>query len=580
MQRDLGWSTFLAHPGSGSVAAPRREERNYNMEDPSFPLDDPASWSDGAVAAAGRKVSETTALHLPAVYQAITRIASDVARSPLELFQEHADGSYTALKEDPLYRLTAIQPNREMNAFKFWCRVMVQRLVWQNAYIYVAYDVRNQPAELLPLLSDRTQPKRKNGVLVYETETDGRTIPIAANRVIHFEGIGFDNLAALPLVKLMRDAFGLALAEIDFTSRVYRSGGRRGGVLEIPVGMPKGAADRAEEGFRRKYENTNDWFSTVILRDNVKFHEAQMSLRDSQGIESREESVRNVARAFNIRPGHLGVETSGVYGNKSDDTRDYLDMTLRPHMTGIASECRIKLLPLARQSRECFEHNTDDLLQMSLREQFEAYGVAVEKTILTSNEVRGKLGFKPHADGDKLQNPNTRSSAEGADAGGGGRGAGSKTKLKRNGAADPNDEDDDEALNLAHRRLAAATVKGVVAVIAGKAERAAASGAKFVAWLDEKLPAELASLEAALAPVGECIEARGARREERGARKVSWARETAERVHRDLAAGLEHISSTKPPAQLKAAVTDYFNSWENQPCHGLNNSNSSALRAA
>ena len=70
-------------------------------------------------------------------------------------------------------------------------------------------------------------------------------------------------------------------------------------------------------------------------------------------------------------------------------------MTLRPHMAGIAGQCRIKLLPLERQARTVFEHNTDDLLQMSPKEQFEAYGTGIEKTCITSNEGRAKLGYPP-----------------------------------------------------------------------------------------------------------------------------------------------------------------------------------------
>lgn len=544
-----GTSVVIADPRSGTY---RMAERAYSMEDPSFPLDDPSVWNEGVVSTAGQRVSPVSALHLPAFYQGVTRIASDVARCPLELYRER-DGAFEALKSDPLYRLTAIEPNREMDAFKFWCRVMVQRLVWQNAYIYIAKDVTGRPVELLPLLSDRTRPARRDGLLYYVTETNGREIPIPASQVLHVEGVGLDNLAAIELCRLMRDAFGLAMSQIEFSSKVMRSGGRRGGVLQIPLGMPKVAADRMEEGFRKKYEDSGSWFSTVILRDNATFHEAQMTLRDSQSIEAREESVRDVARALNIRPGHLGVESSGVYGNKSDDTRDYLDMTLRPHMTGIASQCRIKLLAPARQANDSFEHNTDDLLQMSVKEQFEAYGVGVEKTIITSNEARGKLGFKPHEEGDALRNPNTQTARQ---EGGKQKGATGQTPSKK--PTRTTETDEGEALNAAHRRLAAATIRSVVAVIGGKAERAAASGAKFINWLDEKLPFEADTLQSALAPVGECI----------GIRDPSWrphggfARCAARHVYDELSRNLQGIADTTSEAALRSAVQDFFHQWE------------------
>jgi len=551
-----GCGTYIVDGGSGGSV--RMEARAYSIEDPQYPLDDPSVWSDGTISASGRRVGPTTALHLPAVYQAVTRISGDVARCPLELYEEK-DGAYKSLVDDPLYRLTAIQPNREMDAFKFWQRVMVQRLVWQNAYIFIATSAMGQAAELLPLLSDRTAPKRAGGTLYYETEVNGNIEPIPASRIIHLEGIGFDNLLALDLCRLMRDAFGLALAQMEFPAKVFSKGGRRGGVLELPATMTKPAADRLEEGFRKKYDDDGQWFTTVILRDNAKFHESQMTLRDSQSIEGREESVRDVARAFNIRPGHLGVEASGVYGNKGDDTRDYLDMTLRPHMTGITAQCRMKLLPIARQGRELFWHNTDDLLQMSVKEEFEAYGAGVEKTIITSNEARGKIGLPPIEGGDQLRNPNTMSGKSGGkDLSKSGTKGGTKPPMKP--AAD-DEEEEGEELNAAQQRLLRKHIDAVVAVIGEKADRAAASGAKFLAWLDGKFSAEHDNLARAIVPIAECIAAASGNQSE-----ANLADELTADVFRSLEHGLQQIANTTPEAALRTAVTDYFKHWRVQPC--------------
>lgn len=562
MNADNNFVMTTLDGGSFNVPAPARRERNYNMEDPTYPLDDPTVWSDGIEATSGQRVNPTKLLNLPAALQAVDRISGDVARCPLEIYRED-NGTYKPLYDDPLYRLTAIQPNREMDFFTFWQRVMTFRLIWRNSYIFIAPLPSGEPGELLPLLPDRTKAKRAGGVLYYETEVNGQKEQIPASRIMHLQGIGFDNLEALPLCKLMKNALGLALSQFDFVSKVYRGGGRRGGVLEIPTAMTKGSADKLEEGFRRKYEDNGQWFTTIVLRDNAKFHDAQMTLRESQALEGREESVRDIARAFNIRPGHLGVETSGVYGNKSDDTRDYLDMTLRPHMTAIAAQARIKLLPLPRQAGHCFGHNTDELLQMSVKEEFEAYGTGVEKTVITSNEARGKLGFAPHKDGDELRSPHTQSSK---DPGDGGRGTGNKPKPPAT-RPDPGDDENDDAFNQLDAALEAAVEKhlgDVVRVIGGKAERAAASGAKFIAWLDEKFPAERDALSRAIAPVAACLAIhRGGPGQPIGSLTVVPPAATA--AFERLAADLHAIANEKSEAELRPAVIDYFTNWSN-PC--------------
>jgi HK97 family phage portal protein len=521
-------------------------ERSFNIEDPSYPLDDPSVYTEGEQSLAGERVTPCRILHVPAAYQAVTRISGDVARCPLEPW-EQVDGVWKLLADDPLYRLTAIQPNREMDAFTFWQRVMVHRLVYQNAYIFIATNLAGEPAELLPLLPDRTAPKRIGGVLLYETDVNGQRVPLPANRVLHLQGIGFDNLKAYELVKAMREAWGLALASMGFAARVFRSGGRRGGVLEIPLSMTKPAADRLEEGFRRKYEDPSAAFATVILRDNAKFHESQMTLRDSQSIEGRKESVRDVARAFNMRPGMLGEGNDGVYKNRFEDAQDYLNYTLRQPMAGIADQCRTKLLTVDRQARTVFEHNTDDLLQMSPKEQFEAYGAGVETTIITPNEARAKLGFAPHPGGNELRNPNTVSNKPGGQPAK--PGTSKPGKSKPDDTAGGDDEDDGDDLEAAHGRLqaehaalVARNVADVVAVIGEQAGRAAGSGAKFCSWLDAKLPEKRANFErAGLAP------------------------DAAELEINTLAEDLNAIADSTTAADLKAAVATYFETRSQKP---------------
>lgn len=530
-------SQFICAPGIAAggvarVASPR--EANFNIEDPQFPLTDPGDWLDGSIADAGERVTPRRMLSVPAVYQAVTRISGDIARSPLELWREAGDDVWKVQRSDPLTRLLSIQPNREQDAFSFWQQIIAQRLIYRRAFVFIARNALGDPVELLPLLPDRTRARRKNGVFYFTTEVNGAEQPLADRQVLYFRSFGFDQTEAYGLCEPMREAIGLALARMKMASRLFRRGGRKGGTLEIPLGMTKPAADKLEEGFRRKYEDPNEAFTTVILRDNAKFHEAQMSLRDAQVIEGSQESVKDVARAFNLRPGILGEGKDGVYGNRFEDKSDYLDMTLRPLMAGIVGQCRIKLLPLERQARETFEHNTDDLLQMSPREQFEAYGTGIEKRIITSNEARGRLGYAPHAEGDRLGSPHTESSKQAP-----------KQPAERPAPDDDlppagdGEESDYARLRREHQALVDRNVADVVRVIRGQAARACASGARFCAWLDETLPTKRENLlRAGLRP------------------------ERADAEIEELRSGLELAASGNHESTLRDAVEELFNQWE------------------
>ena len=82
-------------------------------------------------------------------------------------------------------------------------------------------------------------------------------------------------------------------------------------------------------------------------------------------VDARQESVRDIARYFNIRPGKLGEESKTSFASKSEDNRDHLDTTLRPHLRCITQECRSKLLTRdQKRNRFYFRHDTREFLAM------------------------------------------------------------------------------------------------------------------------------------------------------------------------------------------------------------------------
>lgn len=457
---------IVVSPGSPIAGA---MPRAASIENPSTNLNDPAIWdilTDGRTSAAGVKVTHRRALTVPAVWQALSLISGDVAKLPFDLFQKLADGDRRKAEDHPCHWLVRRKPNREMGAFKFWRRTMVHLLFWNNSYALIVRDGAGRPVELLPLLPDRTNAERKNGQLIYVSEVGGELKAFFPEQIFHLEGVACDNLEGFEFIHAAREAVGSALAAIQFASKFYRNGGRVGGILELPLTMNKQVRDKVEEGFRKNYENVDDAFKTVILRDNAKFHAAQQSLRDTQMIEGRRESVRDVARYFNIRPSKLGEESTVSYASKSEDNRDYLDTTLSHPLAAIASEAFDKLLsPAEQKGGFYFEHNTGALLALNMLDQSAAWAKLRAVGVLSANEIRGQLNLNRRQDpgGDSYDNPNTASKAAAAAAG-------------------------VDRVAAAHRKIVAEGLARVVGVLGNKVEAAAKTPDDAIAWSNAKLP--------------------------------------------------------------------------------------------
>ena len=266
------------------------------LNDPTFNLTDPKSWQeifgDSYGSHSGVTVTSRNALEYSPVWQAVNLISGDVAKLPLNIYRRLTDGTRAIDRAHPAHKVLRRYANPGMAAFKFWRRLMTHALIWNNAYARIYRNGSGDITEMIPLLPDRTHPEMTDVGLVYATEIDGKLKAYFPHEIFHIEGISINGLADCELVSKARHSWGLGLATERFASKFFANGGRVGGVLELPLGMPKPSRDKVEEGFRKTYETLDNAFKTVILRDSAKFHAGQFDPQKGQMIESRKQQVR------------------------------------------------------------------------------------------------------------------------------------------------------------------------------------------------------------------------------------------------------------------------------------------------
>ena len=403
---------------------PGREGR-ATIENPSVSLQDPATWDavfegSGSRTESGVKVTKRKALMYGPVWQAVNMISGDLAKLPLELYRRRPDLGENAREDDDDHSAAAlvrVQANREQSAFDFWRQMYVSRLLYNQAFAYIDQSAPGHALEMFQLLPDRTWTERLKGreilaaggsltmaqelagALVYVSECGGTLKTFFPSQILHLKGIALCG-ELCDLVEYAKNCIALGLAQEKFSSKFFRQGGRVGGVLQLPLGMKKPARDNIEEGFKKTYEDSDNPFKTVILREGAAFHAAQQSPEEAQFVEATEAQARGVARWFNLPPSKLGIAGSVSYNSQSEANQSYLDSTLSTYLVETVSECQLKLLAPSDQADLFFEHNTGALLRMNISARYAAYGIALDKRFMTRNEVRARENLNPVEGGD------------------------------------------------------------------------------------------------------------------------------------------------------------------------------------
>jgi HK97 family phage portal protein len=337
---------------------------------------------------AGNKVDEKSALKFGPVYAAVKRISESVASLPLNLYHLAGRNKNKAL-DHPLYRLLHLQPNPEQTRIQMWESLISHLLLCGNAYAHIPQTLLGEPTALWPLDPLKMQVKRsqRTGVLVYEyTMTDtGEKFLFPPWEILHIGGLGFNGLVGYSVIGLMRESIGLGMAQEEFSSRFYSNGASPLGVLETGGPLEGDARADLQRWWDETYGGMSNSHKTVIAGPGLKFHPLTIPQKDAQFLETRNFSVRDVARWFGIPPHMIGDMADAKWANIEAQGIDYVVYTLRPILVRAeqAMEVKFNLGPEYE-----IRHVVEGLLRGDSAARSALYHEALIDGWMNRNEVR------------------------------------------------------------------------------------------------------------------------------------------------------------------------------------------------
>jgi HK97 family phage portal protein len=286
---------------------------------------------------AGVYVTANAALAVSTVFACVRLYAETLASLPLLVYRRTGDEGKERAPEIPLYRLLHDHPNAWQTSMEWQEMVWTHLFLRGNSYSRIIWDPRTGwPGQLVPLHPDRVAVDQLgDGTLRYKYRPAGlREEVFGQEDMFHLRLFSEDGITGVNVVRAMRNAVGLEIAQETHGAKVFQNGSLPPFALEAANPMKEQAIENFRAGWRRMHSGAENAHNPPILENGMKIHELRVSNEDSQWLESRNFQAIEICRFMRTPPHLVGVadaKGSESYASVEQKSLEFVIYGLRPN---------------------------------------------------------------------------------------------------------------------------------------------------------------------------------------------------------------------------------------------------------
>ena len=281
---------------------------------------------------------------LSAVDRCIEIISDSMAKMPNYAF----DRKTRERIEHPVLHLLNTKPNEAHVPSVRKKLLETSRLEGGNGYDWIIRDRRTfQPVELIPLPWNMVTPWLKTDGSVWYTVLNPYTyepMVLPSTDILHYKGPSKDGLVGISVLRRASEVVAEARAAQEYNRAFYESGGQPAGILKTEADLGGFVDDPANPGkkiakkdvLRKEWERIHagpkNSHRTAILDYGLDYKPIASTNRDAQFLESKEMSIRDIARFFGV-PLYKLQEGKQAYSSNEQNAIEYVVGTLHPIVT-------------------------------------------------------------------------------------------------------------------------------------------------------------------------------------------------------------------------------------------------------
>lgn len=338
---------------------------------------------------------------IPTVLACSNIITNTIASLPIYVYKENKEGHVERIYNDYREFLLNSEPNGTINAFNMKKQLVKDYIFYGASYLKVDWE-DNKITELWNFEADKVQVmKYQKG---YKTSTrikyiNNCDLEFDSDEVAVILKDSHDGIKARGLLHTGIDTFSIALHEMKYTNRVYSKGALPLGVLKSSNRLSHDVLERLRNAWSKLYgQGSETAASTVILEEGLEFQAISLDPDKLKLIDSKNHTSSDICKLFNV-PESVINSSANKYGSLEQNNLQFLQYCLTPILSSIETALnKAMLLESEKRDGYFFAFDTSEIQKGTEKERYEALKVGLDAGIISINEARSKVNFKPIED--------------------------------------------------------------------------------------------------------------------------------------------------------------------------------------
>ncbi|ARQ01893.1 phage portal protein [Pseudorhodoplanes sinuspersici] len=356
---------------------------------------------DGQTTKAGPVVTAETAMREGPVYACVRILSGPPATLPLSIKRRLDARTREDASDTDLWKLWNRRPNRWQKPHQFKRMLMAHVLLRGNA-VCLKVVSRGALKELIPLHPDRVEIKQKDDLsLSFEyTRKNGGKSFFTQDEIFHLYGLTLNGYSGVTPITYARETIGLALAQENYGASQFKNGMRASGVLTHPQKLGEESRKNIKASLDEYRAGGESEGKFLLLEEGMTQSQLKMTAQDTQWVESRKLSVRDIAMFFGVPPSMIG-DNSGSDSNwgtgLEQKANGFVTFTLEDYLTMFEEGITIDL---NSDPAIYAKYNRAALVKGDIKARWDAYVKGLQWGVYSPNEVRALEDQNPRKGGD------------------------------------------------------------------------------------------------------------------------------------------------------------------------------------